>query len=120
SRLSTFMALSLNDFERTCQACSRFVAHPAGTRLPVMQPFSQDALFSNAICLCFFPWLQFVRGSFAKQTPSRSRLSASVLSSASLQFPFPRLQLFPRSLPSTLRDNRPCIFPAPISTSCYR
>src|SRR5204863_7957070 len=56
-------------------------------------------------------------------TPTQGRLfwsKAAVSSSVFLRFPLRRPQLFPRSLPSTLRDNHRDIFSVPILTTCYR
>src|SRR3954463_5681106 len=78
------------------------------------------ALFSYVFSLWFSLSLRSVRGSFAKPTPGRLPLSASVLSSVYLRFPCRRLPPFLQSLPSAPPDNRLCIFPDSISSSCYR
>src|SRR6059058_5784777 len=85
------------------------------TARPAVAPYLrllslQRVFFVRAICLSLFVFHQFAPSSFAKRKRDRSPWLAWAPFSVFPQFPCRRPPLFPRSLPSALRDTHPCIF----------
>src|SRR2546423_151701 len=112
-------SLYVKDFKWQDGSASRPSARPAVA--PYLMPLSlRAASVSCVIWLPFFSWCQSAPDSFVILIQDRSPWLASALCVVSLRFLSRRLRLFPRSLPSALRDSHPCTYPAPISTPCYR